>query len=171
MKSISLRLLTKQDCHGLLQFELTNRSWFEQFIAPRPNSFYSLTGVEHHIDECLHLYQSQQMYPTLMIDREKNILGRANLHKIDQFKGQAEIGYRIAKQAAGRGLTTLAIQQLVEIAFTVLNLKKLDAVVLNNNPASKRVLEKLNFKAVAEMSGQVEIQNKNFNGLKLQLSA
>lgn len=171
MKSISLRLLNKQDCYELLQFELVNRNWFEQFIAPRPNSFYSVSGVEQHIDQCLQLYQSQQMYPTLIIDREKKIVGRANLHKIDRLKGQAEIGYRIAQLAAGKGLTTLAIQQLVEIAFNVLNLKRLDAVVLNNNPASKRVLEKLNFKAVAEMSGQVEIQNKNFDGLKLQLSA
>ncbi|MDN3685806.1 hypothetical protein QW180_28560 [Vibrio sinaloensis] len=46
---ICLKLLALESAQQLLEFELDNQKWFEEFIPPRESEFYSLDGVIDHI--------------------------------------------------------------------------------------------------------------------------
>lgn len=145
MSTIIIRSLDIDDTMQLLRFELENRTWFESHVAPRSPDFYSVQGVKAHIEQLLSRYEAGTFHPSVILNQDGEILGRANLKDIDQHSGVAEIGYRIAQQNAGHGLATSAVRYMIEIASQRWQLKMLNAVAAENNNASMRVLEKCGF--------------------------
>jgi RimJ/RimL family protein N-acetyltransferase len=144
-QSVVIRTLQPGDAQALLEFELANREWFERHIDPRPPQFYSPQGVASHIADYLERHAAGNWHPCVVLDQQGRIAGRANLKDIDRGAGRAEIGYRIAQSAAGKGLATAALQHLVSLASTHWRLKEVFAEVTADNEASARVLEKCGF--------------------------
>jgi ribosomal-protein-alanine N-acetyltransferase len=142
---MQFRTLTHDDRHRLLAFEIENRDWFEQFIPPRPEDIYTEAGIAAHIEECLDGYAKGTFHPCVMLDPDGNIIGRANLREMDLAACTAEIGYRVAKRHAGRGVASAAVTQLKSVAQSQWKLARLTALVTVINPASRRVLEKSGF--------------------------
>ena len=63
---------------------------------------------------------------------------RVNL--VDLADGSAELGYRIAERAAGRGLATSAVRRVCGLASTDYGLTSLRAATAPDNLASQAVL-------------------------------
>lgn len=143
--NIHIRTLQDGDASELFQFEVENRDWFERYIFPRGDAFYSKAGLADHISECLAAHAEGRMHPCLILDDADKIIGRANLKDIDMREGTTEIGYRIALAHVGRGVATRALRDLMRLAYEQWQLKKLFALVSAANPASGRVLEKAGF--------------------------
>ncbi len=121
----------------LLAFELENRAYFESVIASRGTDFYSMLGVSQHIKSLLKLKRQSLAYSFVLVNNGF-IIARANIKDIHR-DGIAEIGYRVGESAAGRGVGSLCVAHLVNTAIN-LKLKQLCAFVINNNPASEKVL-------------------------------
>ena len=73
-------------------------------------------------------------------------VGVIGLHGVDRATSAAELGYWIATQAAGRGLMTEAGFALLDFAFRVLGLHRVELHAAPGNVASVRVAEKLGFR-------------------------
>ncbi|MQA20987.1 GNAT family N-acetyltransferase [Rugamonas rivuli] len=164
MNDIIIKTLQAQDAAPLLQFELENRAWFEQHIAPRDEAFYTPQGVQRHIDQYLDGYAKGTWHPCLLLDASGRIVGRANLKDIDSTTASAEAGYRIARDAAGQGLATRALLHLVALAQQQWRLQHLLAYVTDNNPASARVLNKCAFVQGAYQDGMECIDGRLYGG-------
>jgi len=145
MHDIDIAILQRADAGAMLAFELANRAWFEQHIDARDESFYSLAGIAAHIDDYLAQHAQGRWHPLLLRDGKGEIIGRANLKHIDSSAGTAEVGYRVGGSSAGRGVASIALQQLIAVAEEHYGLTSLRAEVLDNNPASARILEKAGF--------------------------
>jgi ribosomal-protein-alanine N-acetyltransferase len=142
---MQIRLLTPADAPALLAFELANRDWFESQVDARPPGFYSLDGVAAHIEDYLARFSNGTMHPCLLVAEDGAISGRCNLKDIDRAGRRAEVGYRIAGSAIGRGLAGAALSHLMELAYGRWQLVGLDAHVTVANAASARVLERAGF--------------------------
>ena len=59
--------------------------------------------------------------------------------------GIADLGYRVAQHAAGRGVATATIRELCQLAFARHGLRALRAATSHDNAASQRVLAKTGF--------------------------
>ncbi|MET0321354.1 MAG: GNAT family N-acetyltransferase [Duganella sp.] len=140
-----IRSLQPDDAAALLAFELDNRDWFEQHVAARAPAFYTLPGVTTHITEYLDAHRAGSMLPCVLVDADGRIAGRANLRHIDRTAGTAEVGYRIARAMAGRGLASLALGHLLQAARTQYGLTTLDAWISDDNPGSLKVVGKWGF--------------------------
>lgn len=145
MGHVKIRTLKSTDAEALLKFELDNRQWFERNVDARSSSFYSLQGVTEHIASYLSGFSNGTWHPFVIEDPDGNIVGRANLKDIDLSGRWAEVGYRIAESACGRGLATLAVRRLIEEAQLRWNLKRLIAKVYAGNLGSAKVLERCGF--------------------------
>ncbi|MDT9002025.1 GNAT family protein [Paucibacter sp. APW11] len=163
-----LRTLQADDTAALLQFELANREWFERHVAPRGAAFYSHDAVQAHIDQALAEHRAGRYHPNLLLDRRGAIVGRVNLKDIEA--GRAEVGYRIAQQAAGRGAASAGLAQLIALARAHWGLQTLEALVAEGNPASARVLEKAGFVCVERMTALAEIAGVSRNGARYRLA-
>jgi ribosomal-protein-alanine N-acetyltransferase len=127
----------------LLEFEADNKHYFEQYIAPREDAFYSLEGVASHITELDLHAQGGRAHSLLLFDGQQ-IIARANLKNITNQK--AEIGYRVAMHATGRGVASLCVSHLCSEAKNM-RMERLFAEVMDNNSASERVLLNSGFSA------------------------
>ncbi len=142
--SIAFEPLNTSHINALLRFETDNRDYFECLIAPRPNHFYSEAGVCAHVAELSTMRARGLAFPVVLMNHG-HILGRVNLKDISVANGHAELGYRIAKDAVGKGMATHAVAWMCEYAKHALGLSTINAMVLSNNPASRHVLSKNNF--------------------------
>lgn len=164
MTLFSIRSLQAGDADSLLQFELANRSWFERYIEPRGDAFYTADGVREHIAQYLRAQANGTLDPSLMFDGDGAIVGRANLKDIHGDAGCAEVGYRLAQQQTGRGLATHALRHLMQIAHSRWQLRQLVAYVTVDNPASARVLEKSGFLRRESIAHLTTIQGRPLAG-------
>jgi len=143
--SVTIRTLRADDTAALLAFEIANRAWFERHIEPRDAAFYSPQGVAAHIAAYLSGHAAGTWHPFVLQDAAGRIVGRANLKDIDRAAGTAEIGYRIAQDASGQGLATLAVRHLIHEATSRWQLTQLVANVYADNLGSRKVLARCGF--------------------------
>jgi ribosomal-protein-alanine N-acetyltransferase len=152
-----IRTLAPTDAPTLLAFELANRDWFAAHIEARAPDFYNLAGVAAHIDDCLERYAAGTMHPCLLLDAGGAIVGRCNLKDIDHAERRAEVGYRIAREACGRGLAGQALDYLMQLAYGRWQLQGLDAHVTAANAASARVLSRAGFSLAGPSPIQAQV--------------
>lgn len=139
--------------HGpaLLTFELENRAYFAKSISDRGDAYFE------EFDERLNeLLAADDGASYVLVDDDGSVLGRFNLYFAGD--GVANLGYRVAEHAAGRGLATASVREMCELAADR-GLRTLRAATSLQNVASQKVLTKAGFVAVgpadpAEIGGK-----------------
>lgn len=84
-----------------------------------------------------------------MLQDEQKLIGFCGL-KYLQDLDVVDVGYRLLPEYWGRGLATEAVLASVEYGFDVLDLDHIIALVLPENVASIRILEKIGMQLEAE---------------------
>ncbi|WP_434580919.1 GNAT family N-acetyltransferase [Pseudomonas sp. Z5-35] len=164
-ENIRIRTLQLGDTEALLAFEVQNREWFERHIDARDSAFYSIQGVSEHIADHLSRLAAATWHPFVIEDASGRIIGRANLKDIDTGGRSAQIGYRIAQDACGRGLATLAVKHLIQQAQSHWRLGRLQANVYAANIGSVKVLQRCGF--LLEHSSRDETGIDDWYGLSI----
>jgi ribosomal-protein-alanine N-acetyltransferase len=123
--------------------ELVTRS--REFLAPwepvRPDSYFTVAGQREAVAQSLKARATGLMEPFVIVDDDGLVVGRINLNNIVRGPFQsASTGYWLDQQATGQGLATMAVGELVELAFGALGLHRVEAGTLPNNLASQAVL-------------------------------
>ncbi|HEY1573346.1 MAG TPA: GNAT family N-acetyltransferase [Pseudonocardiaceae bacterium] len=129
---------------AVLDFELANRTYFAASISDRGDAFFEQFADQY--DALLAEQDAGLRAWYVLVADDGSVLGRFNLYNIKD--GTAEVGYRIAQHAAGRGVATAAVQELCRLATTRHGLRALRAATSHANVASQRVLTKAGFVAV-----------------------
>ncbi|MFI1735677.1 GNAT family N-acetyltransferase [Streptomyces acidicola] len=130
-------------CHApaVLAFELANRTYFAASIPDRGDEFYDQFPDRHSA-----LLAEQEAgicaFYVLVAD-DDSVLGRFNLYDLED--GTARLGYRVARQVAGRGVATKSVRELCRIAAARHGLCTLRAATSHDNAASQKVLTKAGF--------------------------
>ena len=129
--------------HGpaILAFELENRDYFTESISDRGNEYFDQFGQRH--DELLAEQEAGIGASYVLVDEDGSVLGRFNLYRLQD--GVAEVGYRVAQRAAGRGLATATVRELCQLAASRYGMRVLKAATSDQNVASQRVLIKAGF--------------------------
>ncbi len=136
-----LQRLRADHASAVLEFELANRAYFAASISDRGDEFY-----EHFIERHHALLTDQHAgggaYHVLVAE-DGSVLGRFNLLFVED--GSAELGYRVAQHAAGRGLATATVRELCHLATAHYGVRKVRAATSLQNAASQKVLTKAGF--------------------------
>jgi [ribosomal protein S5]-alanine N-acetyltransferase len=133
---------------ALLAFERDNRAYFAASVPDRGDEFFAEFDSRHV--QLLERQAAGTDYFHLLVAEGGEVVGRVNLYEVAD--GSAELGYRIARKAAGQGLATGAVRKVCELAATEYGLTRLRARVTLDNPASRTVLEHNGFVAVGELT-------------------
>ncbi|WP_436737148.1 GNAT family N-acetyltransferase [Streptomyces sp. BBFR102] len=143
----ALQRLRADHAPALLTFERENRAWFARTISDRGDAYFADFPARH---EALLAYQEQgtDFFHVLVAEDGATILGRFNL--MDVTDGEAELGFRMAESATGRGLATAAAQAVCHLAATDYALTSLRAQADLDNLASHTVLTRAGFTATGE---------------------
>jgi ribosomal-protein-alanine N-acetyltransferase len=136
-----LQRLRADHAPAVLAFELANRAYFAASISDRGDDYFEQFAERHRV-----MLAEQEAglgaFHVLVAD-DGSVLGRFNL--ILAGDGTAELGYRVAQQAAGRGVATATVRELCEVAAEQYGLRTLKAATSRDNAASQKVLTKTGF--------------------------
>jgi [ribosomal protein S5]-alanine N-acetyltransferase len=140
--------------HGpaILAFELANRAYFAASISDRGDEFYDRFTEQHNA--LLAEQETGTCAFHVLVGEDGSILGTFNLRDIED--GTAELGYRVAQRAAGRGVATATVRELSQLAAARYGLRRLRAKTTRDNVASQKVLAKAGFVPVgpADIGGK-----------------
>ena len=126
---------------AVLAFELANRAYFAASVSDRGDDFFAQFPARHRALLAQQEAGSCAFY--VLVADDGSVLGRFNLYDFED--GTARVGYRVAQQAAGRGVATESVRELCRIAAARHGLRTLRAATSHDNAASRRVLAKAGF--------------------------
>ncbi len=86
-------------------------------------------------------------FQTAIVDDSDRIVGVIGFHGVSRRDLSAELGYWLAADTQGRGVMTAAASTLVDHAFSVLGLNRVEIRVAVGNARSRAIPERLGFKA------------------------
>jgi ribosomal-protein-alanine N-acetyltransferase len=145
---LQLRPPALSDLDELLDFELRNRAFFEAHINARPADYYSADGVRAAIATACREADEDKGYQYLLRDSAGVLVGRVNLSRVRRAHfHSAELGYRVAEAAQGRGVAREGVRQVLALAFGELKLLRIEATARDGNAGSARVLLRNGFSA------------------------
>jgi [ribosomal protein S5]-alanine N-acetyltransferase len=136
-----LELLRPDHAPALLAFERENRAYFAASISDRGDEYFEEFADRHR--ELLAEQEAGIGAYYVLVDEQGSVLGRFNLYGCQH--STAELGYRVAQRAAGRGVATAAVRDLCLLASSGHGLRTLRAATSRENAASQRVLAKTGF--------------------------
>jgi ribosomal-protein-alanine N-acetyltransferase len=130
----------------LLVFEVDNRAYFAASVPDRGDDYFAEFDARHEA-----LLAEQELGTIrfhLVLDGDQ-VVGRVNL--VDLADGSADLGYRIAEKAAGRGVATAAVREVLRLAATQYGLRSVRAATTLDNKASQVVLTRVGFVPAGEV--------------------
>jgi len=136
-----LQRLHARHAPAVLAFELANRAYFAAFISDRGDEFYAQFPQRHRA--LLAEQQAGRGAFYVLLAEDGSVLGRFNL--VFTGDGTAQLGYRVAQHAAGRGVATATVRELCQLAVALHGLHTLNAATTHDNAASQKVLTKAGF--------------------------
>jgi ribosomal-protein-alanine N-acetyltransferase len=138
-----LQRLRADHAAAVKAFELANRAYFAAAISDRGDDYFREFGERFRA--LLDAQDSGAGAFHVLVTPEPDglVLGRFNLNLAGD--GTAELGYRVARYAAGLGLATAAVTELCQLAPARYGLRLLRAAVADGNIASQKVLARAGF--------------------------
>lgn len=123
-----------------------NRTFLDPWEPVRDESYFTDDGQVRLAEAAMDALAAGLTHPRVILDDDGRVVGRINLNNIVRGPFQsASVGYWLAEEAGGRGLTTQAVAELVEFAFTEFGLHRLEAGTIPENLRSQAVLRKAGF--------------------------
>lgn len=142
----------------LLRFETDNRAFFEARVNSRPPGYYSPEGVRAAIALAEREAAEDKGYQFLVRTAVGELVGRVNLAGVRRKHfHSADLGYRMAEQACGRGYASEAVRLVLLKAFGELGLKRLEANARVGNEGSIRVLLRNGFEQFGHSKRSFEL--------------
>ena len=141
-----LRMLGPEDAEAMLALRVRNR---EHFLTGEPvhdEAFFTLEGQRKALRAAAEQHAEGTRVLFGVVDDDGALAGYVALSQI--FRGafqNAYLGYAIDRDRTGRGLATAAVRAALEHAWAI-GLHRVQANVIPENVASRRVLEKNGFR-------------------------
>jgi ribosomal-protein-alanine N-acetyltransferase len=140
MNPVSLRQLKFSDSYEMSQV-LDNPKIFKNVRDRLPQPY-----TEKDAQSFIKLVSYQDPLTTFAIEYNGQLCGVIGLEAQDDVhRKSVEVGYWIGEPFWGRGIATMAVQEMIRFGFKHLDINRIFASTYAYNPASMRVLEKNGF--------------------------
>lgn len=151
-----LRRVSDTDVNEM--FELRANPKTMQYI-PRP-LVTNLDGALEHIKMMEDkIINNEGINWAVTLKGSNKMIGVFGLYRIKPEHYRAEVGYMLLPEFQGQGITTEAVQGIVNYGFDTMHLHSIEAVIDPENIASEKVLQKCGFVKEAHFK-----ENEFFDG-------
>ncbi|MEU4568876.1 GNAT family N-acetyltransferase [Micromonospora sp. NPDC023956] len=143
-----LQQLELRHAAALLRFERENRAYFARFVPDRGDDYFAGFTARHA--ELLAEQVDGGCRFHVLVDDDGTVLARFNL--VDIADGSAELGFRVAERATGRGVASDGVRAVCALARDRYRLRRLFASADLRNVGSLAVLRRTGFTPVGEIT-------------------
>jgi len=152
LMSKRLVLKTSKITYGnkILDFYTRNQEFLRKWETVRDQEFYTLAYQEQQLHDELETMKEGRLYKVWIFNREDrglgDVIGSIALNNIVRGAFQScHLGYKMDQNFFNKGYMTEALGKVIDYAFNVLKLHRIEANIMPHNAASLRVVEKLGF--------------------------
>ncbi|MER7889001.1 GNAT family N-acetyltransferase [Micromonospora sp. NPDC094482] len=142
-----LQRLDARHAPALLRFERENRAFFARSVPDRGDDYF--TGFAARHAALLAEQSAGLIHFHVLVDDDGAVLGRFNL--VDVADGGAELGFRVAERATGRGVATGGVRRVCDLARDEYGLRRLVASAALENAGSLGVLRRTGFTPIGDV--------------------
>ncbi len=143
-------------------FHARNKEALAEFEPARPSLYYTKSGMKKYLkmDYKDTMNGTEFRYYLTMKGSDK-IIGTVCIGSIAYGSVKSgTLSYKIDKDYQGKGLATEAVKEVINFAFNILKLHRINAEVMPRNAKSLRIMEKLGFEKEGLARRYLEINNK-----------
>ena len=146
-RRLILKVLGPDYASDVLRFYLRDMELFEKYEADRSPNFYTDAHQRSilQLEYGLTLKLNQVRFYVFRKEAPEKIIGTVCLYDISNTYARAEIGYKFSSAYHHMGYASEAVEKLIDIAFSELNLHRIIAHVQEDNLPSLRLLVGLGF--------------------------
>ena len=150
---LQLRPVTAADAHFIV--ELVNTPKWLKYIGDRKVT--NITAAEDYIKSKITSQFDTLGYGNYMVVRKEDgaLLGNCGLYNRPGIEG-IDIGFAFLERFEGKGYAFEASQKLLDVAFNDIEMNRVGAITVEDNTASRKLLEKLGltFKKDISINGE-----------------
>lgn len=146
------------------------RDLYENFSNPRVMEFYGseLMTLEEEVVGLINTFrvsyeENKGFRWGIQLKGESRLIGTIGFHAYSPKHKRAEIGYELHPNYWGRGYAKESINRAIEFGFQEMDLKRIGAVVFQENIQSNRVLAGLGFKYEGVLRNYIVQGGKSFD--------
>lgn len=143
---IGIRLIHRRDARVIDRLLRANRDWLEQWEATHPGGAYVQPGSVSYgpVIRRLRAQFKAGLGVPFVITYDGEVVGQLSASDISRGALQScSIGYWIASEYAGRGITPTAVALAIDYLFATAGLHRVEICIRPENRASLRIVEKL----------------------------
>jgi [ribosomal protein S5]-alanine N-acetyltransferase len=158
--AVGIRVVTEDDAEALADLLTRNRAFLAPWDPVREDAYFTVEGQRQVIDQSLRRHRLDIDWPGV-ITLGGAPAGRVNLNNL--IRGafcSADLGYWVAQTHNGRGVATAAVAAVLQVAFTELDLHRVQAGTLLRNRASQKVLERNGFQPIGVAPRYLQIAGR-----------
>lgn len=161
-QKVYLRFLKDTDVGPLSELHRRNREFWQRYTPLRTEEFYTEEYQLNRIQTSLEKMEKDEQYTFgLFLVSTDELIGIIELTEVVRGPLQScWLGYYVDHSRNGRGYTTEGVRLVVDYAFEVLKLHRMEAGVMPQNIGSIRVLEKAGFHKEGLSKKNVKINGK-----------
>lgn len=141
--TLSLALVQPSFAAEYLTIVSRDRAYLAQWLV-WPEHGKDQEFFARFIEQSLHDYALGKSM-TCGIIYQGELVGNISFNTINHTLKKVEIGYWLAQAQQGKGIVTKAVAEMIEIAFTQLDMEKVQVSAAEHNSPSRRVCERLGF--------------------------
>ncbi len=162
--TIRLEFVEETHANSLLTLVNANRDYLREWL-PWVDNMQTIENFQKHINDTKNRAALKTDFG-FAIFLNNDLIGRIGLFHINHPNKIAEIGYWLAYRLQGNGIITKCCTALINHAFTVLELNRIEIKCGVGNIKSRAIAEKLQFKQEGILR-KAEWLNGNFIDLYL----
>ncbi|PKG73911.1 RimJ/RimL family protein N-acetyltransferase [Shewanella sp. GutCb] len=121
------------------------------------------------IKQSLHDYADGKSLVCAMV-LAGELVGNISFHNIDTQLKKVEIGYWLSCEHQGKGLVSKSVTKMIEIAFTELQMEKIEIFVAIDNNASRKVCHRLGFDLEGVITSAEQLNGRMYDHAAYALS-
>ena len=128
-------------------------------------TYKSLHDAQNYIDYVLTKYSKGEIAPWAIIHKKDNkMIGYIEFIEIKEDHYWGEISYVFNRNYWGKGLGSEAVKEILNLAFNIFELNRVQARCINENIASYRIMEKVGMKYEGT-SKEAMLKDNNFHDI------
>ena len=145
---LEIRLPSMTDYEAWVRVRRKSEEFLHQWEPEKSRGFYSKASFQDRVRWARKNFKlNQVLHLFFFLKANNNLIGGLTLDNIRYGPfNSASLGYWLGEEFANSGFMTEALKAVVHYANKTLKITRLEAATLPTNTASKRVLEKCDFK-------------------------
>ncbi|WP_020559395.1 GNAT family N-acetyltransferase [Thiofilum flexile] len=158
---ISLYLISETFVARYVELVAADESYLAQWME-WPRHCKTEEEFKQFVKSSLHHYAEGQSM-TCAIAYYDEVVGNVGFNTINHTLKVAEIGYWLGQQYQGKGIVTRACRYLIDYAFKVLELEKVQISAAEDNLPSRAVCERLGMQLEGIITNREKVGNRILN--------